>query len=290
MRTPFPLALAALSLIIPSLLSADPKVTVSVDNAKAGSAAADTVNGNSALPDSTEKGSFNEAVVDKLDGTIMVQPGDGSKPYALETGSSVKKGDTLTVYDQSWVILKTHKGDRIGLNGYPGQTVVSIDEYYIEGPDRQIRLILQKGILMLKTNNCGSRQSFFEINVGSVVAAIGDTQTVLNYDPAQSHLKVQYLRGKLTVIDKNNEHKFGVQPVIGSHIVDVRDKSSIADAEDENLEYIPEGSEYNWKDGLLADKAPSPIDELDANNFKRFFNFQPPLPPTDNNILLQGSD
>ena len=83
-----------------------------------------------------------------------------------------------------------------------------IDEYYIEGPDRQIRLILQKGSLLLRTNGCGSRQSFFEINAGSVVSSIDDTHTILSYDPAKEHLKVQYFEGKLTVIDKDNELKF----------------------------------------------------------------------------------
>jgi|GEM_PF-2212976 len=230
---------------------------------------------------------LNEAMVEKLEGTIMVQHANDAKPSALQTLSTIQKGDVLYVYDKSWVILKDHKGDRIGFNG---GTVVIVDEFYIEGPDRQIRLLLQKGSLLFRTSGCNSRQSFFEINSGSVVTAINDTQAILSYDPAETHLKVQYLRGKLSVIDKNNEHKFGVQPVIGSHVVDVRDKKTVADSENETLEYIPEGSEYNWKDGVLADKAPSPIDELDANNFNRFFNGEPPLPPSNKNMLLNGSN
>ena len=47
-----------------------------------------------------------------------------------------------------------------------GPTMVNIDEFFIEGPDRQIRLVLQQGVLFLKTNGYGSRQSFFEINTG----------------------------------------------------------------------------------------------------------------------------
>src|SRR5690348_1286923 len=69
--------------------------------------------------------SFNELTIDKLDGTITVQPADGSKPYALGTTNTVQKGDILTVYDKSWIILKSHNGDLIGIDG---NTVVVIDE------------------------------------------------------------------------------------------------------------------------------------------------------------------
>ncbi len=126
MRLQASLGLTFACLALPLLLWADSR---SMTASKAG----ETV--------STEYG-LNEARVDKLEGTIMVQKNNGSKPFALETGSTVEKGDTLTAYDQSWVILKTHKGDRIGMEG---DTVMTVDEYYIEGPDRQIRLILNKG-------------------------------------------------------------------------------------------------------------------------------------------------
>ncbi len=232
---------------------------------------------------------FNEAAVVMLDGTVMDQPGDGSKPFALQTTSTVAKGDILTCYDQSWVILKTHKGDQIGVSGFDGPTVVSVDEYYIEGPDRQIRLVLQKGTLFLKANNVGSPQSFFEINIGSVVASIGDTQAILSYDSSQSHLNVQYIRGKLTVIDKVKEHKFGVPPNPGNHVVNIKDKNSIQQAENEDLEYIPQDSEYNWKNGTLADEGPTPLDPEVMINYNRFFEGQPPLPPPENDILLKGS-
>lgn len=234
---------------------------------------------------------FNMLDVNQVEGTIMVQPADGSNPYALQTGSTVQKGDTLTCYDQSWAILKTHKGDLIGLDGHDGQTTVNVDEYYIEGPDRQIRLVLQKGILMLKTNGCNSRQSFFEINSGAEVTAIGDCQAILTYDPSDEHLNVRYIRGKLSVIDKNNEHQFGIQPVFGSsnnHVEDVRHPTTASD-DGENQEYIPEASEYNWKGGVLVDKNPQPMDELDMVNYKRFFNMEDPLEAIGNNILMSDS-
>src|SRR5580658_9065270 len=206
---------------------------------------------------STEYG-LNEARVDKLEGTIMVQKSDGSKPFALETGSTVEKGDTLTTYDQSWVILKTHKGDQIGIDG---GSVVNIDEYYIEGPDRQIRLVLQKGSLLLKTSGCGSRQSFFEINSGSVVTSINDTHSILSYDPVKESLLVKYFNGKLTVIDKDNEQKFKV-----------------------------EHSENTWQSGKMAKAEPDPVDELDVVNFNNFFNGDPRIAPPSNSFLLSGSD
>ncbi len=201
---------------------------------------------------------LNEAMVDKLDGTVMVQKPDGSKPIALGSFGTVEKGDTLTVYDKSWVILKTHKGDRIGIDG---NTVVNIDEYYIQGPDRQIRLVLQKGTLFFKTSGCGSRQSFFEINSGSVVTSINDVHAILNYDPAKETLKVQYLNGKLKVIDKDSEQKFTV-----------------------------EHSENVWTDGKMAKEEPDPIEEVDGVNYNKFFNGEPRLAPPSNNFLLSGSD
>jgi hypothetical protein len=199
--------------------------------------------------------SYNEATIDLLDGTVMVQHADGTKSNALETGSTVQKGDTLLVYDKSWVILKTHKGDRIGLDS---NTSVNFDEYFIEGPDRQIRLVLQKGTMLLKTNGCGSRQSFFEVNSGNVVTSINDVRAQLKFDAAKQHLKVQYLSGKLTVIDKDNEQKIKEQH-----------------------------TEHNWESGkMVPEDAFIPIDEVDVINFNRFFNGDPPLPPPDNNMIL----
>lgn len=200
---------------------------------------------------------FNEAAVNALSGTIMVQPADGSKPYALQTGSTVQKGDVLTCYDKSWVILKTHRGDQFGLEG---DTVVNIDEYYIEGPDRQIRLILQKGTLLFRTGGCNSRQSFFEINTGSVVTSINDTRAILHYDPAKESLHVQYLSGKLTVIDKDNEEKFKT-----------------------------ENTENTWTDGKMTATEPEPVDELDVVNFNRFFNDEDPLEAESENLLTNPS-
>lgn len=201
---------------------------------------------------------FNEAEVYRLEGTIMVQhPGD-DKPTALQTGSTVEKGDILNVYDKSWVILKTHKGDRIGLDG--GTSVV-LDEYYIEGPDRQIRLILQKGNLLLKINGCNSRQSFFEINAGSVVTSIGEVNGILQYDPSKELFTAQYFSGKMSVIDKNNEQKFKEQHM-----------------------------EHHWQNGVMQEEEGVPVDELDVINFRKFFDIEPRLEPADNNMLLDDTE
>jgi hypothetical protein len=201
---------------------------------------------------------INEAQVDKLEGTIMVQHPDNSKPTALQTLSTIQKGDILYVYANSWVILKDHKGDHIGIDG---GTIVIVDEFYIQGPDRQIRLLLQKGSILLKTSGCGSRQSFFEINSGSVVTSINDTQSILSYDPGKELLTVKYFTGKLTVIDKDNEQKFKV-----------------------------EHSENTWQDGKMAKAEPDPVEEWDVVNFNKFFDGDPRLPPPNNDFLLPGSD
>ncbi|HVZ79387.1 MAG TPA: hypothetical protein VHE12_01150 [bacterium] len=201
---------------------------------------------------------FNEMTIDRLGGTIMDQPADGSKPYALGTTSVVNKGDVLTVYDQGWVILKTHNGDRIGLDG---NTVAVVDEFYIEGPDRQVRFLLQKGTMLFKVNGRDSRQSFFEINTGGEVTSINDTRCILVYDPSAAALDVKFIAGKMTVLDKDNEEKFKV-----------------------------ENSERTWKDGKMMAEDPTPLDQLDVVNFNKFFEGEPRLKPRDNNFLLPGAD
>jgi hypothetical protein len=210
------------------------------------------------LPVALSAKTFNELTIDKIEGTVMVQPVDGSKPYAIQTGTTLQKGDTISCYDKSWVILKTHRGDKIGMDS---GTVMNIDEYYLEGPDRQIRLVLQKGSLLLRTNGCGSRQSFFEINSGPVVTSINNNQSILSYDPASESLVVKYLTGKLSVIDKDDEQKFKV-----------------------------EHSENTWKAGKMAKAEPDPIDEVDEVNFNKFFNGEPRIAPPSNDFLLTGND
>lgn len=207
---------------------------------------------------SNQKNTFNQATVEMLDGTVMDKPADGSQPFALQTGSTVTKGDILTCYDKSWAILKTHKGDRIGLDG---NTVVTLDEYYIEGPDRQIRLVLQKGNLFFKTNGCGSKQSFFEVNAGSVVVSINDVHAILHYDPTNETFKVQYIVGKLSVIDRDHEEKFQINT-----------------------------TENTWVSGKMQKDEPDPLDELDVLNFNKFFDGEPRLAPPPNDFLLKGSD
>jgi hypothetical protein len=223
---------------------------------------------------------YNELEIFKLDGTIMVQHPGNAKPTALETGSTVEKGDILTVYDQSWAILRDHKGDLIGLDA---GTVMVVDEFYIEGPDRQVRFILQKGTLFLKTNNCGSRQSFFEINAGSVVTSIGDLHGILTYDPKNNeHLRVEYMEGKINVIDKDREEKF---QLMESHFDSSTKEMKEVGTPDRN-------EEHNWENGAMLEKpeSPVPMEEIDGINYRRFFEGEKRLVPRDNNLLLPGAD
>jgi hypothetical protein len=213
-----------------------------------------------ALPSLLWATAYNEMEVVDLQGTVMVQHAKASStPTALMTNSTVEKGDTLTCYDKSWVILKTHSGARIGLDGLLGPTIVNVDEFFLEGPDRQIRLVLQQGVLFLKTNGYGSKQSFFEISAGAVVTSVNDTEARIAYSPAEAGLLVQYFTGDMNVIDKDHEEKMQIHH-----------------------------SERHWKSGVMADKEPSPVDDLDWINYKKFFNSEPRVAPGSNNFLLTG--
>ncbi|HXL73287.1 MAG TPA: hypothetical protein VN963_06640, partial [bacterium] len=216
----------------------------------------------------------------KLDGTIMVEHEDNTEPTALQSGSLVEKGDVITVYDNSWVILKTHRGDRIGLTG---GTVITIDECFMLGADRQIRLLVKKGTLLLRTNGDDSRQSFFEINMGSVVASINDLQAIFLYDPSKNFLDIKYIDGKIHVIDQNHDESFMIQQSEYNGY-DKAETSAV------NGSGIPEEhTEHTWINGKMAEEEPIPMEEIDEVNFKRFFDGEKLLVPEDNNIELDDS-
>ncbi len=192
---------------------------------------------------------YKDAAVKQLDGTIMVEKADGSPATALQTGSIVEEGDAVTVYDKSWAIVKTHKGDEIG---FSGGTQAAFDQLDQEGGDREIRIILKHGTLLLKANDSSSQQSYFEIHTGSVVTSLANSQLIISYDPVQDHLQVQHIRGKISVFDKDGEHHFN------------------ADA-----------SVWDWKAGSLVQTGdPDSMDSLDIVNFDRFFNGDPLIQPS----------
>jgi hypothetical protein len=192
---------------------------------------------------------YKDASVKKMDGTIMVQKADGSPVTAFQTGSIVEEGDAVTVYEKSWAILKTHKGDEIG---FLGGTVAAFDQLDQEGGDREIRVILKQGSLLLKANDSSSQQSYFEIHTGSVVTSLGDSQLIVSYDPTQDHLQIQHIRGRISVFDKDGEHHLKA-----------------------------EASVWDWKNGSLVQTGdPDLMDSLDIVNFNRFFNGDPMIQPS----------
>jgi hypothetical protein len=223
---------------------------------------------------------INEMKVLKLNGTIMAEHADKTEPTALQTGSIVEKGDIVTVYGDSWVILKTHRGDQIGLNG---NTVVTIDECYMEGPDRQVRLLLQKGTLLFHTNGDDSRQSFFEVNMGNVVASIDDLQAIFCYDPAKNFVDIKYIRGKIRVIDQTHSETFSMEQ--GEYNGYTRTQTNAGN----NSEIPEEHSEHTWVNGKMAEEEPIHMEEIDEVNFKKFFSGEKPEIPGDNNIMLDDS-
>ena len=192
---------------------------------------------------------YKDAAVKQLDGTIMVEKADGSPTTALQTGSLVEEGDAVTVYDKSWAILKTHKGDEIG---FAGDTRAAFDQLDQEGGDREIRILLKHGSLLIKSNNSSSQQSYFEIHTGSVVTSLANTQLIISYDPVQDHLQIQNIRGRISVFDKDGEHHLKA-----------------------------EASVWDWKAGSLVQTGdPDLMESLDIVNFNRFFNGDPLIQPS----------
>jgi hypothetical protein len=223
---------------------------------------------------------INDMDVFKLGGTIMVEHADNTDPTALQTGEVVEKGDVIKVYGDSWVILKSHRGDKIGLTG---NTMVTIDECYIEGPDRQIRILVQKGTVLLRTNGDDSRQSFFEINMGNVVASINNLQAILSYDPSKNFLDVKYIDGKIHVIDQTHDESFTIAQ-------SEYNGSTKSESEENNDSGTPEEhTEHTWLNGKMAEDEPIPLEEIDEINFRRFFDGEKLLVPEDNNIELDDS-
>ncbi len=224
---------------------------------------------------------INEMNVLKLDGTVMVEHADKTQATPLQTGSVVEKGDIVTVYGDSWVILKDHRGDRIG---FDGNTIVTIDECFMAGPDRQIRLLVQRGTLFLETNGDDSRQSFFEINFGNVVASIDDLRAIMNYDPAKSRLDVKYIEGKLNIIDQNHEETFTIHQ--GEYNGYTKTESDNGTDRGEPEEH----TEHTWENGKMMEDEPIPMEEIDELNFRKFFDGEKRLIPDDNNMLLDDSN
>jgi len=223
----------------------------------------------------------NEMAVLKLEGTVIVEHADKTKATPLQTGSIVEKGDVITVYGDSWVVFKTRRGDRIGLDG---NTLITIDECYMEGPDRQIRLLVQRGTLLLQTNGDDSRQSFFEINMGNVVASINNLRAILSYVPSKNFVDIKYIDGKINVIDQTREETFTIHQ--GEYNADTKNEADYGDHSGVPQEHM----EHTWENGKMAQEEPIPLEEIDEINFKKFFDGEKRLIPDDNNMLMDDSN
>lgn len=185
-----------------------------------------------------------DAKVQKLDGTIMVEHVDdaGKKTqYALATGGFVSRGDIVTVYDKSWVILKDGKGDLIG---FAGPATAAFDELFKGGPDRQVRILLKSGRCFIKSKNAKSRQSFFEVHTGPLVSTLGSARAEFEVQPSANRVMISYFGGKLKTTDADGERKF----------------------------YID--SMRAWEKGRLTQGDPMALSEESVLNFKKFFEGQ----------------
>jgi hypothetical protein len=158
--------------------------------------------------------------VAKLDGTIMVERAKDQKKEALQTGSVVERGDIVTVHDKSWVILRSPKGDMIGLDS---QTKATFDELF-------------------KAKSSGSRQSFFEVMAGNLVASLQRVRTVLSYDPKRSLFDAKFFDGRMIVIDSEGDQVFPFR-------------------------YC----KRIWDNGKMTQEDPLPLEEEDIQTFKDFW-------------------
>jgi len=184
----------------------------------------------------------NEAKVDKLDGTIMVEHVDDAgqkQEIALQTLGVVAKGDIVTVYDKSWVILKTPKGDRIG---FLGPAVVAFDELYKGGPDRQIRILLKSGKCYIQSMNSGSRQSFFEVQTGGLVSTLGRAKCQFDYNPTDNQVEIRSFGGAIKTTDTSGDHKYYLE------------------------------SRRDWDKGNLTQRDPQPLPDNSTLEYKTFFS------------------
>ncbi len=222
----------------------------------------------------------SEMKVTKLSGTIMVQHADGTDPTPLGTDSVVEKGDVITVYDGSWVILKTRRGDRIGLDG---NTLATLDECFFEGPDRQVRLLLKHGTVFLDTNGDDSRQSFFEIYTGKVVTSVNNVKAIISFDDQKDTVNIKYIEGKIHVIDQTHEETFHTQQTQYNGYTRSSEQAEGDQGEAE------EHTEHSWVKGQMVQDEPVPLEEIDELNYRRFFDGQPRLQVEDNNMLLDDS-
>jgi hypothetical protein len=268
---------ALVALITPALAGAQaaPPAPSSINPPKPAESAGDDLK-----PSTRRQMIINEMNVFRISGTVMVEHADKTDPTALQTGSVVEKGDVVTVYDGSWLILKTHRGDEIG---FDGSTKVTVDECYMEGPDRQIRLLVDKGTLLLRTNSANSRQSFFEINTGNMVTSIDNVRAIMTFDNAKNTLDIKYIEGKIHVIDQSHEETFTIHQ--GEYNGYTKSESEAADDQG-----VPEEhTEHTWLNGKMMEDEAIPMEEIDELNFRKFFDGEPRVAPDDNNMLLDDS-
>jgi hypothetical protein len=179
--------------------------------------------------------------VHKMDGTIMVDRAKDQKKEALQTREVVERGDVVTVFEKSWVILRSPKGDLIGLEG---PTKVTFEELYKGGSDRQIRMNLHYGRTYLRSRKAGSRQSYFEVSAGGCMVQLQKCKLLVSFEPKKSILEVQFHEGN--------------------------DKTMVVDSVGEKLFPFRECKRV-WENGKTSQEDPAPLDEKEILAFKDFF-------------------
>lgn len=199
--------------------------------------------------------------VEKLEGTAMVTRPEGKGEVALEHGEPVERGAVVRTYGKSWVILKSPKGDRVGIDA---DTETAFDEIFQSGPDRQLRILLRGGRLHLQAKASKSRQSFFEVHAGNLVVSPWKMRGTLTYLPEEGLFEVRFFGGdkpKLKSVDRQ-----------GEVVVTVENSQSTTKVIDASGEvYFPFPSRRVWEGGSLVQEDPLPLEEGSETYFQDFF-------------------
>jgi hypothetical protein len=111
--------------------------------------------------------------------------------------SIVERGDVITVYDEQLGHFKIPP--RRQNRPWPEAAWLRLTSATWRVRTGRSASWCKREPFMLRTNGDDSRQSFFEVNLGSVVASINNLQAVLIYDPSKNFLDVKYIDGKIHV-------------------------------------------------------------------------------------------
>lgn len=199
--------------------------------------------------------------VEYIHGTVELFEASSNTSTSLSSDSVVPRGAKIRVLDQSYLILKSPKGDKIGVDA---GTEVDFDEIYASGPDRQLRLLLRSGRLLIQSKPSKSFQSYFEVHAGNIVFIPWKSKTILTRAPEENVFEVQFLGGDKPKIDSVDRE--------GEIIITVKNNTKVTRVVDASGEiFFPFPSRRVWKNGQLTQEDPLALGEAKETFFSDFF-------------------